>query len=265
MMRSGSALFIGFMLLPLYQGLASAQSSGRIYTGQADIYTVEIPWGWSEIDGGDNVDAAFAPPAGKAYGSIFVGVMYAKRSLDEEIDYVVGNDPEQGRRRLSIDGMPCVYAASTGSRGERDNHLACQFTAPFSDGARKVTFFMGSASRPQEYADQTDIFWRMANSLRWAPDMKADTADTEDDGDYDTDDAPGTWVLYVSPPGTAYADPRPPYEQWVVFQRYEGLASCLEARTPAHFRYWDSDRDLSMRVLNGICYNPDTREVRGNQ
>ena len=242
---------------------AAAQT---IYTGQLSIYSVAIPRGWSEADGGDNVDAAFVPPAGKAYGSIFVGVMYARRSLEEEIDYVVGSDPERGRRHLSIQGMPCMYAASTGSRGERNNHLACQFTVPFSDGARKVTFFMGSASRPQEYAAQTGIFWDMADTLNWRDDVtKGDAQDDQDDGGYDSDDAPGTWVLYVSPPGTGYADPRPPYEQWVVFQRYQGLADCLAARMPAHYEYWKSDQDLSMRVLNGICFNPDTREIRGER
>jgi hypothetical protein len=262
----GMALLACVMAALLGHDSAVAQSNGRVYTGQANIYRVDIPAGWSEVDGGDNVDAAFAPAGGRAYGSIFVGVMYARRSLDEEVDRAAGNDATQGRRHLSINGMPFGYLASTGGRGERNNHLACQFTAPFSGGARKVTFFMGSASRPQDYAAQTDVFWRMANSLRWAPEITADT-DTEDDGDDQTaqgaEDAPGTWVLYVSPPGTGNADTLPPYDEWKVFQRYQGLADCLAARMPAHMKYWDSDQDLSMRMLHAICFNPDTREIRG--
>ena len=261
-----AALVAGIVSAMFSQHPAGAQSSARIYKGQADIYHVTVPAGWSEIDGGDNVDAAFAPPGGAAYGSIFVGVMYAKRTLEGEADYAVGNDPSQGRRHLSIDGMPCFTLSSTGSRGERNNHLVCQFTAPFSDGARKVTFFMGSASRPQDYAAQTTIFWQMANSLGWAPEIKAQGASQDGGSDQqagDTGDAPGTWVLYVSPPGTGNDETLPPYDKWKMFQRYQGLAQCLSAQADAHMKYWDSDQDLSMRMLRAICYNPDTREVRG--
>ena len=90
-------------------------------------------------------------------------------------------------------------------------------------------------------------------------------ADTEDDGDYDTDDAPGTWVLYVSPAGTGNDDTLPPYDEWKLFERYQGLTNRIAARFSAHMRYWDSDQDLSMRMLRATCYNPDTREVRDNQ
>jgi hypothetical protein len=166
---------------PDIQAPVPAPSSGVIYTGQLGIYTVEIPPGWFEVDAGESADAAFAPPGGKAYGSIFVGVEYTRRSLEEETDYVAGGNPMQGRRRLSIGGMPCITFASTGSRGERNNDLACQIVVPLTDGARKITFFMGSASRPWEYADQTDTFWRMVNSLRWADDVIADS-DATDDG-----------------------------------------------------------------------------------
>jgi hypothetical protein len=160
----------------------AAQSSGGVYTAQMGIYTIDTPPGWSEVDGGGNVDAAFAPPGGAAYGSIYVGVEYTRRSLEEETDYVAGGNPMEGRRRLPIGGMPCITFASTGSRGERNNDLACQIVVPFKDGARKITFFMGSASRPQDYAFQSDIFWRVVNSLRWADDVTADT-DAVDDGE----------------------------------------------------------------------------------
>ncbi len=261
----GHAGVVVMILAVLSATPASAQ--GVRYSGQLSIYGVDIPPGWTQVDGGASVDAAFAPPGGIAYGSIWVGLTYSKGSLDAEADDLAENSSVGQRRRLSVDGMPCIFFASTGPRGERDNQLLCQFNVPFSEGTKQVTFFMGSSSRPQEYAAQTDIFWQTVNTLAWRGDVVAakDAQDDQDDGDYDTDDAPGTWVLYVSPPGTAYANPRPPYEQWVVFQRYAGLASCLEARTPAHFRYWDSDRDLSMRVLNGICFNPDTQEIRGER
>jgi|GEM_PF-2802036 hypothetical protein len=265
----GAVLLAGILAACPCQDPAAAQSAGAIYTGQLDIYSLAIPSGWTEVDGGGNVDAAFAPPGGTAYGSIFVGVMYAKRSLEEEADNMAGNEATQGRRHLSVGGMPCIYFAATGSRGERNNNLACQFMAPLGGGAELVTFFMGSASRPQDFAWQSDVFWQVVDSISWANGTVAgsdpqDTGDNVDDGEVeDIQDAPGTWVLYVSPPGTADADPRPRYDEWVAFRQYQGLANCLAARLPAHLEYWDSDRDLSVRALNGICFNPDTREIRG--
>jgi len=160
----------------------AAQSTGGAYTGQMGIYTIDIPWGWSEVDGGGSADAAFAPPGGKAYGSIFVGVEYTRRSLEAETEYVAGANSIEGRRRLSIGGMPCITFASTGSRGERDNDLACQVVVPFQDGTRRITFFMGSASRPWEYAEQTNLFWQMVNSLTWGNDVIADS-DARDDSE----------------------------------------------------------------------------------
>jgi len=160
----------------------AAPAPGNIYSGQLGIYTVEAPPGWFEVDAGGNADAAFAPPGGKAYGSIFVGVEYTRRSLEEEANYVASGSAMQGLRRISIGGMPCITFGSTGSRGERDNNLLCQIVLPFQDGARKITFFMGSASRPWEYAEQTDMFWRMVNSLRWGADVTADIDAEQDDG-----------------------------------------------------------------------------------
>ena len=80
-----------------------------------------------------------------------------------------------------------------------------------------------------------------------------------------SEDAPGTWVLFVSPPGTGNDDKLPPYSKWKEVQTYQGLAKCQAAQYSFHMKYWDSDRDLSMRMLRAVCYNPDTREARGQQ
>src|SRR5215831_10427986 len=67
-----------------------------------------------------------------------------------------------------------------------------------------------------------------------------------------TDDATGTWVLFVSPPGTGNDDKLPPYSQWKEFRTYQGLAKCQAAQYTFHMQYWDSDRDLSMRMLRAV-------------
>ena len=56
----------------------------------------------------------------------------------------------------------------------------------------------------------------------------------------------------------------PPYSKWKEVERYQGLAKCRAAQYSFHMKYWDSDRDLSMRKLRSVCYNPDTREIRGD-
>jgi hypothetical protein len=68
-----------------------------------------------------------------------------------------------------------------------------------------------------------------------------------------------TWVLIVQP--APYSKNPPPYAQWQPLQQFASQNQCIDARMGLHYQYWDSDRDLSMRALSGVCRNEATGQI----
>lgn len=66
----------------------------------------------------------------------------------------------------------------------------------------------------------------------------------------------GAWVLLIQP--APYSQTPPPYSQWQPFQRFDTQNHCIDARMALHYQYWPTDKDLSMRALNGVCRDEAT-------
>ncbi len=67
------------------------------------------------------------------------------------------------------------------------------------------------------------------------------------------------WVLLVQP--APYSQNPPPYGQWQPYQQFESRNQCIEARMRLHYALWESDRDLSMRALSGVCRDDETGAI----
>lgn len=67
--------------------------------------------------------------------------------------------------------------------------------------------------------------------------------------------------LYIPPPPDT--DNPPPFSTstWILYARYSEYG-CIEAPMALHYKAWrEGDRDLSMRALDGVCYDPATRRI----
>lgn len=76
-------------------------------------------------------------------------------------------------------------------------------------------------------------------------------------GSYNPNDV---WQFYVPP--APDRDPPPPFStgSWILYGTYDSIG-CVSAGMALHYKAWnDGDRDLSMRALDGGCYNPRTGE-----
>ena len=68
-----------------------------------------------------------------------------------------------------------------------------------------------------------------------------------------------TWTLIVQP--APYSQTPPSYDQWVAYQQYSDLQTCLGMRMTLHYDLWASDQDLSMRALAGVCRSDTTGQI----
>ena len=68
-----------------------------------------------------------------------------------------------------------------------------------------------------------------------------------------------TWVLLIQP--APYSSNPPPYSSWQPYQQFDDLDACLEAPMALHYQFWQSDQDLSMRALAGVCRNESTGKI----
>ena len=68
-----------------------------------------------------------------------------------------------------------------------------------------------------------------------------------------------TWTLIVQP--APYSDNPPAYEAWIAYQQFDDLQTCLGIRMTLHYDLWQSDRDLSMRALGGVCRSNATGQI----
>ena len=67
------------------------------------------------------------------------------------------------------------------------------------------------------------------------------------------------WVFLVQP--APYSNNPPPYSSWQPYQQFDNLEDCLDQAMTLHYQYWESNRDLSMRELNGVCRNESTGQI----
>jgi len=68
-----------------------------------------------------------------------------------------------------------------------------------------------------------------------------------------------TWTLIVQP--APYSQNPPPHSSWVAYQQYSDLQTCLGQRMTLHYDLWQSDKDLSMRALAGVCRSDSTGQI----
>lgn len=68
-----------------------------------------------------------------------------------------------------------------------------------------------------------------------------------------------TWTLIVQP--APYSQTPPDYSAWVAYQQYSDLQTCLGMRMTLHYDLWQSDQDLSMRALAGVCRSDATGQI----
>jgi hypothetical protein len=146
-------------------GLAHAQSR---FTDQRGIYSFDAPAGWTPYTDRGFADVVYDAPGGASHGIIVSLVAPTERTLADEITAFTYAYALQERRPVTINGMPCEFAS--GLRMERDFRIStvlCLFYVPFSDGDARIEFSLMSTS-PVASADwQLEIFWQVANSIKW--------------------------------------------------------------------------------------------------
>lgn len=151
---------------------AARAAESSLFRSKTELYSLTVSEGWSLVDSAftQNVgaDAAFAPGGDRSKGSVFVTISKANGSLENEVASYSQGKATSGKRSVKIDGSDCITYASL-ERDVFNNSLICQVTVPLSDGPQKVAFIMTSSATPSRYDQQTPIFWRMANSIRWGP------------------------------------------------------------------------------------------------
>ena len=153
----------------LAAGLMSAAASAQdVYYGQLDLYSLEVPWGWTVLpEGSLQSDVAIASPGGVGRGSIQVALADPGPSLDDAAAYALEGSLITQQRPVEVDGFPCLYVASTGPRGEGSNTVFCRFTVPFEDGPSEVGIMITQNMHPDEIASQDPVFWQVVGSVRF--------------------------------------------------------------------------------------------------
>ena len=68
-----------------------------------------------------------------------------------------------------------------------------------------------------------------------------------------------TWTLIIQP--APYSQSPPPYSAWQAYQQFNDLQGCLGSRMSLHYDLWQSDRDLSMRALSGVCRSDTSGQI----
>jgi hypothetical protein len=68
---------------------------------------------------------------------------------------------------------------------------------------------------------------------------------------------PADWYLYVPPAPHAEMAPEFSRVSWVKQAAYHNPSECLTARSALHLTAMQSNQDLAMRALEGVCFNPD--------
>ena len=72
-----------------------------------------------------------------------------------------------------------------------------------------------------------------------------------------SDKAPARWYLYVPPPPHAETARDFSMTTWIMQDAYPDQDECLTGRSALHLNAMQSNQDLAMRALDGVCFNPD--------
>jgi hypothetical protein len=72
-----------------------------------------------------------------------------------------------------------------------------------------------------------------------------------------SDKAPARWYLYVPPAPHAEIAPDFSMATWIMQDAFHDQDECLTARSALHLQALQSNQDLAMRALDGVCFNPD--------
>jgi len=69
--------------------------------------------------------------------------------------------------------------------------------------------------------------------------------------------APARWYLYVPPAPHAEMAPEFSMTSWVMQDAFHDQDECLTGRSALHLNAMQTNQDLAMRALDGVCFNPD--------
>ena len=69
--------------------------------------------------------------------------------------------------------------------------------------------------------------------------------------------APARWYLYVPPPPHAETARDFSMTTWIMQDAFHDQDECLTARSALHLNAMQTNQDLAMRALDGVCFNPD--------
>ena len=69
------------------------------------------------------------------------------------------------------------------------------------------------------------------------------------------------WYLYVPPAPHAEMAPDFSMTTWVMQDAFPDQTSCLQGRAALHLKAMQTDQDLAMRALDGVCFNPDKGQL----
>jgi hypothetical protein len=75
------------------------------------------------------------------------------------------------------------------------------------------------------------------------------------------DQGPADWYLYVPPAPHAEMAPEFSRVSWVKQAAYHNSRECLTARSALHLTAMQTNQDLAMRALEGVCFNPDEARI----
>lgn len=134
----------------------------NLFYGQMDMYSLEVPLGWTVLDGKGFSDARIVSRGGEGRGTMFVGVLESKGTLEDDTR---DQTDVTGRGTVAVNGLSCLHLVTYG-RGP-GNMVFCQFTTTFADGSVRITFFIGHVSHPDEKAAQEAAFWQTVHSVKW--------------------------------------------------------------------------------------------------
>lgn len=68
-----------------------------------------------------------------------------------------------------------------------------------------------------------------------------------------------SWTLLVQP--APYSQNPAPYNSWLAYRQFSDLEACLDIRMTLHYDLWESDMDMSMRTLAGVCRSDSSGQI----
>ena len=142
-------------------GIAHAQ--GR-FTSPLGVYSFTAPNGWTPHTDLGGAHVLYKAPGGAV---LFSGSAEVTHSLGAEMTAEIGADALVERRAVTIDGMPCEFASAIEDGVMRTSMLLCHFYVPYSDGEARIGFNLVLLSPVARADRQLEIFWQVANSIKW--------------------------------------------------------------------------------------------------